>query len=478
MQRFGSAMPAKRALTLLSVTVAIALAPMATTARAACDFQPLIMALADYTLANRADLPRFVGLRHGTIAAYLKLRYQKPTEGEAEAMLRPLATARVARADELLLTWAIHKFGTEEARVIAGDKATRLLLDQGYSASALRAAIARDGIAAIRTSLLAMDPEASFRIQIRVPTALLDKFDTFKSEIGRQAETAGLVQIAAGLAATQGSDSAWTDFATRLAEPQALTRALSFWYWTPALVGRPALPRAPVDADLARERERLHRVMIAAAAMPERDFLATYLNYSGRTEEAARVADTLMTVAADKTSEQAWTMDRAWVTAYLELLAVSETPEGVDSALKAISYGGLRHYDGSVRDAIDWMIAADALKDYVLGRNDSAARPGLLSPGLAADWPIWIAAADAIRLKTPVVFYHATPKMQAVMAELLFATEKYRELTDFIANARATGASVELAEDFANRLDRICYGYLNFPGEAVAFPDTPMFRFD
>jgi hypothetical protein len=314
-------------------------------------------------------------------------------------------------------------------------------------------------------------------VEIRVPTALLDKFDTYKNEIGRQALAAGMLQVAAGLAATQGDSGAWDDYAGHVTDKAVLQRALSLWYWTPALVGKPALKRPPAEAQFQKNRERLHQVLLAAAMMPERDFLATYVNQSGKFEEAAKVAETIVTLAADKTAAP-WTMDRAWISTYLELLSVADNPADVDAQLKSIPFGGLRHYDGSVRDVLDWMIAADALTPNKLKLSTDNARPGLISASFSSDWKAWQSAAAAIRDGGDLSAFRTTPEMQAITTELLFAAGRQHQLAAFIAAAKPDDMSVNLAEDFANRMDRICYGYLNFPAEAVTFPDTPMFRFD
>jgi hypothetical protein len=218
-------------------------------------------------------------------------------------------------------------------------------------------------------------------------------------------------------------------------------------------------------------------VLLAAAAMPEKDFLATYANQTGKMNEIAAVADTIRTVAVDK-GDEPWTMDRAWLTAYLELLTVSADPGAVDKELAAIPFGGLRHYDGSVRDVLDWMIAADALKAYVRKQSDIKAKPDLLSASFGADWGAWQTAADVIRADGDTGLLQASPKMQAIATELMFAAGKQHQLASFITAAKPDDITVSLAEDFADRMDRICYGYLNFPGEAIIYPDTPLFRFD
>ncbi|MDB5525584.1 MAG: hypothetical protein JWM58_3347 [Rhizobium sp.] len=466
----------KRIVAVVGLTLAILLPQAVRAAETQCDFQPDIIALSDYVLQNRAGLPKFKGLRYGAISAYLKLKYARLADKDAEAMMMPLVQARVSRADELLLSWAINTYGVDAAIAIIGPKSANLLFNLGYSASVLRAAVVKEGIPALAEQWQGLSPEQRFRVETRVPTALLDKFDTYKSEMGRQAETQGMLQIAAGLAATQSDPKAWGDFAARVKDKEMLRRTLSYWRWTPSLVGNARLEDDPVEPEVQASRDRLHRVMIASAMIPERNFLTTYVNHSGKLDEGARVADTIITLATDKTGEP-WTMDRAWIAAYLELMAVADDPAQADATLAIIPFGGIRHYDGSIRDVLDWIIAVDALKPFMSGKSEVKEKPGLISKDFN-DWGTWQAVAGAIRNNSDLAAYQAAPQSRAITAELLFAAGRQHALAAFISSARPDDMSVSLAEDFVNRMDRTCYGYLNFPAEAIAFPDTPLFRFD
>jgi hypothetical protein len=462
-----------RIFAILGLTLLLILPQALQAAEKQCDFQPDIVALSDYVLKHRAGLSRFKGLRYGAISAYLKLRYQKLDEKAAEEMLMPLVQARVSRADELMLAWAIDLYGVDTATAMIGPKSAKLLLAQGNSDSVLRAAVVKEGIPALAAQWKGEAPWSQRRVESKVPIALLDKFDTYKAELERQAEASGFTQMAAGFAATQDDPKAWDDFAGRIKDSDQLHRMLSLVYWTPALIGNPLPKGLPDD----KNREQLHQILVASAIMPERDFLSTYANQTGRLDETAKVADTVRTVAADK-SDGPWNMDRAWLTAYLELLTVSADPAAVDKDLKAIPFGGLRHYDGSVRDALDWMMAADALKAYVLKQSEIKAKPDLITADFGADWNAWQTAADVIRADGDLGLLQASPKNQEIAAELLFAASKQHQLAGFITAAKPDEVTVSLAEDFADRMDRICYGYLNFPAEAITYPDTPIFRFD
>lgn len=463
---------------VIGLILAPILPPSLQAAEKQCDFQADIVTVADYVLNNRAGLARFKGLRYGAISAYLKLRYGKLPDKDAEAMLMPLVQARVSRADELMFAWAIDVYGVDAAGAILGSKTADLLLRQGYSDSVMRAAVVKEGLPALVAQMKVATPQERFRVESRLPFALLDKFDTYKADVQRQAEANGWQQTAAGLAAIQDDPKAWNDLAGRISDRSELQRMLSLLYWTPALVGNRALAREPAaDPESQKTREQLHQVLIASAMMPERDFLATYANQTGKLDDVVEVSETIQTVAENK-GDAPWTMDRAWIIAYLDMLAKATDPGALDKALRAIPFGGLRHYDGSVRDALDWMMAADALKSYILRQSDIKAKPELISAEFGKDWSSWQKAADLIRTGTDAVPLQASPKMQAIAAELLFAAGKQHELAGLIASSKAGDDSVSLAEDFAGRMDRICYGYLNFPAEAVTYPDMPLFRFD
>lgn len=469
-------MPGKRVLAILGLTLMLALPLPAAAGGTQCNFQPDIIALSDYVLKNRGALTRFKGLRYGAISAFLKLRYQKLPPDAVEAMLMPLVEARVSRADELMFTWAIHTYGVDAAIAVAGPKTAKLLFAGGYSASVLRAAVAKEGLKAFEEQLGDARPEDRLRAEAALASGLFDKFDTYKAELGKQAEATGYLQLAAGLAAMQSDPKAFEEFGARTKDKDLLQRIISYWRWAPGLVGNPALDGTPVDADAQMSRDRFHRIMIASAMTPERSFLTTYVNHSGRLEEAGKAAETVVTLASDK-SAGPWTMERAWIATYLELLTVTDDAKTVDATLAAIPFGGIRHYDGSVRDVLDWMIAADALKPYVLGQSEVKAEPELISANFKR-WPVWQAAADAIRGGADLAPQRSSGDSLAITAELLFAAGQPHALARFITAAKPGDTSVGLAEDFANRLDRACYGYLNFPAEAVIFPDTPVFRFD
>lgn len=467
-----------RILAIAGLMAALSFPARLPAAEKVCDFQRDIVSLADYVLKNRAGLTRFKGLRYGAIAAYLKLRYAKLSDKDAEEMLMPLVAARVSRADELTYAWAIDVFGVDAAGALLGGKATRLLFTQGFGNSVLRAAVVKEGVPALVEALKDGTADDRMRVETMTVFTLLDKFDTYKSEIERQAEANGLTQLAAGLAATQQDPKAWEDFTGRLKDKSDLPRLISLWYWSPTLVGNPALKRdAAATPEWQKSRDQLNRITMAAALMPERDFLATYANQTDKLDDVVKTADTIEAAAADRSGEP-WTLDRAWLIAYLDLLANAGNPEIVERNLKAIPFGGLRHYDGSVRDALDWMIAADALKPYVTKRTDEKALPGMLSADFAKTWPDWQTAADVIRANGDLGLLRADAKTEAIAAELMFAAGKLHALAGYITANTPDDLSVNLAEDFANRMDRICLGYLNFPAEGITYPDTPLFRFD
>ena len=101
-----------------------------------------------------------------------------------------------------------------------------------------------------------------------------------------------------------------------------------------------------------------------------------------------------------------------------------------------------------------------------------------MSGDVADDWSTWQTAADLIRAGGDLGLLESGPKTQAIASELLFATGQQHQLASFITTAKPDEMTVSLAEDFAARMDRSCYGYLNFPAEALTIPDPPIFRFD
>jgi hypothetical protein len=92
--------------------------------------------------------------------------------------------------------------------------------------------------------------------------------------------------------------------------------------------------------------------------------------------------------------------------------------------------------------------------------------------------PAWREAADAVGKGGDLAPFRSSGQKIGVVANLLFATGRYADLTKFLTSTVPNSDSIRLAEIYAEALDRRCSGALAFPAEAVTMPMTPLFRFE
>jgi len=469
-----------RALLAACVIISLPLT-LPSTSRAAekvCDARDDIIALSDYALANRDRLPKFRKRQHGTIPAYLKLRYQTLDVTQADVLLTPLVDAKVMRADELALTWAIHEFGVQSALKRSGIGATAVLAQYHLMPSVLRSLALSQDRSILFGGLAKLPPDQRLASQGALVYALLDQADMVKEELAQQAETQGLIKLAAGLTATQRDRDAWARFAQRLNDPAETKMQMEYWYWIPALIGNPPLPREAANNEIRRARDKLNHLWQASAVMPERDFLMTYVNQTGKMDEALPVASTILSEATRHGADNPWSMQQAWPMAYRALLEATADRKTVDDVLSSTEFGGIQHYKGSIRAVLDWMMAVERLTPYIKGVAEEDALSGGFSKGFETDLPLWRTIAAAVRAGGDLTQFQSNPKTLAIASELMFAAGKTRALARLIATAAPSEPTIVLAEDFAARMDRSCAGTLRTAAEAVILPDTPLFKFD
>jgi hypothetical protein len=461
-----------------AVIIGINLPAAAAAAEKACNSESDVIALSDYVLTHREDLPKFRKRQHGTIPAYLKLRYQSLDVAQADAMLKPLVDAKVMRADELALAWAIHGFGVQYALERSGIGAPAVLSQYNLMPSVLRALALSQDRAILFGALASLPQDQRLQSEGAIVYALLDQPDAFKEELAKQAETHDQIKLAAGLAATQKDRDAWARFAKRLNDPGKSKLQMEYWYWVPALVGNPPLPREAANDEIRQARDKLNHLWQAGAAMPERDFLMTCVNQTGEVDEALVVATAILAEAARHDAGNPWSMQAAWPMVYRALLDASADEKAVEDILSSIEFGGIQHYKGSIREVLDWMIAVERLKPYVRGEAEDDAMADGFSNGFEPDLPLWKTIAAAVHGGGDLAQFKSDPKALAIAAELLFAAGKTDVLAGLITTATPTEPLIVLAEDFASRMDRACAAYLTTAVEAVIMPDTPIFKFE
>jgi predicted transcriptional regulator len=449
-------------------------APGARAAELPCD--EAIGALSRYVLDGREVLPPLRARRLGAEAGYLAIRYGPLPAAETEALLDRLDEAGIIPARDLIAAWYVSERGLAGAQEALGEEA-------------LAAAGTATGISLTRALLLAGEtdavlsriaPDDSAAPSV-VYTAVLDQDDAFKAALAEAAEAAGLVDVAAGLVATERDANAWKAFAAGVADPATLERLVATYHWLPAVMGNSALPRPPGAPGSEVNRALLEETMINVALQPEREFLMAYANYTGLMAEAHAASEAVREALETGAIPYIGTFDEGWLVAYRALLAGAE-PQAAET-LWQVPVSPARHLRATVGDTIDWIIAVERLGPYAMGGGKGA--PGVpdeVSADFAATWPEWVAVAEALRVD-PLDPALREAESFPIAAELILARSDLGNdlgtLVSFFEASEATAASVEMANDFAMRLDRMCGAYLWQPSESILLAgQPPIFVFD
>lgn len=456
----------------LSPLVLVALPALA---QDACGTETEIVALADYVLANRSKMPKLLSRRNGAVSAYLKIRYQNPAAEQVEALVAPLALANVDGARELLDSWRISAEGLENM-LADHPEAEKALLTPGGSISPLRAAVLTGEVPLLFDKLATMPEGERVRIEVRLAEALLDIEDDSAQAIAQEALSRNLFTAAAGLIATHADVEAWQAFIDGISDKarvETLTRQFS---WFPALRGRPAYPRPPAsDTQGEIMRVLLHQTAMASARTPQRDYLSTYLNQTGDYAGVGAAATALNDLLRDGATID---METAWLVVFEALKEASAAKDALDTQLKSIPLSGTRFGGTNVRDALDTMLAIEAFKSAASGSGTLPDMVEGASKDFVVQLPAWREAADAIGKNGDLAPFRASGQRLAIVANLLFAIGRQADLAKFLTGTVPNADSIRLAEIYAEALDRMCAGNLNFPGQALTMPDAPLFRFD
>lgn len=428
-----------------------------------CAFTPAIRALSHIVLDGRAALTPIRARHVGAEAAYLILRYDQSGETESQALVRPLADAGDAAAQDLLFAWSIETMGYEAAFDSIGSK----LLEVGVTGvSTSRALLLSEGRDALLARLGAERPTPIYDVQIK---AVLDQPDALKAELAKLAVASGQPILAAGFVASQRDPAAWQSFIGQFG-PRVVEQATAKWRWQPPLLGNPQLSTAPADAGLSGSPE-IYQLVIASAKQPQRDFLLSFSNFTGWMEESAQAAAAVLAGLDSGALPQKGPLDKGWLVAYRALLESGRDAAEVRKALGSYELQLDRYGRRKVIDILDWIIAVDALGPYLRGET---ATPPAPPPGLSASWQQWLARAGEVKAGA----ISAGDETIAQFAEILLEARKVGELVAMLDAATPGEAQVMVANDMAIRLDRMCAAYLWHPAESVLLPQTPVFKFD
>ncbi|HEV7251071.1 MAG TPA: hypothetical protein VGN93_29200 [Shinella sp.] len=464
---------------VLPVLAAAGLMVMSAAARAqepaACPAKAAILALSDTVLAGRETLPRLKARGFGAEAAYLKIRYGGLSAEDATTLAHGLRDVGVREAIDLAGALDARRGGFDAVAVGPAG-----LPQFGVLISTVRAVLEQGDTEKLLAAIAALKADQQASIGQRIVAAVIDWPDERKAALAEAAGKHGLLLLQAGLIASQRDPKAWATFAA--SKPDRFADLVQAWNWAPGFVGNPALPRPAQDAKAEAMRKSVHTVFIVAAREPERDFLMTYLNYTGDIADTEKAAQAVLAEIDAGRIRSEGLLDPAWLTAYRSLRATAADPAKVDTVLAEISfYAGryLRTADGlSVRDVIDRLVAVEALTPFLKGEATAVPEmPEELSAKFQAQWPLWTEMAAALKA-APLTPLAKDPLEAPILAELLFAAGDHARLADVVLAAEPVEAKLAMATDFAMRLDRGCASFMYHQAEAVLLSGQPIFKFD
>lgn len=467
-------MISRRAL-LLGTAAAPLFTILPAAAQESCGAENDILVLADYVLANRSKLPKLQSKRQGALSAYLKIHYQQLSNEQIEGMIGPLVTANVDRARELLISWRISTLGLQAMLSAARPEAENELLTAGLGISMLRAAVMSGEIPLLFDKMAARPESSRFRLEVNLVNAMLDLDDASALEIASEALSRDLLFTAGGIIASHSDLQGWQAFLTKVPDKKRAEWITGYFYWLPALRGRPELPHHPSsDAKIKMMSTLTHQALVAAARTPEREFLMSYLNYSGDYAGTAAASTMINDLTRDGTAID---METAWLVVYETLKEAAPSQQDLEGHLIRIPFSGTRFGGTNVREALDTMLAVEAFKAAASGKSVAPEMVDSTSREFVVQLPSWREAAEAIGQGADLAPFRSSGQKLGVVANLLFATGRFADLTKFLTSTVPNGDSIRLAEVYAEALDRRCGGHLAFPAEAVTMPGAPLFRF-
>ncbi len=456
-----------------------ALSPaQAQNAGSACEPVALVK-LSEYVLDNRQKLPKLAAANFGSVSAYLKIRYGNLDAQAEEKLIRDVKLSGGKDADQLWAAYFISRRGYERMQKDFG-----VLLESkmfgGQSVSAMRAALLSKDRQIVLRQMARLPSPVRRRPMADAVMALMDQPDALKLEVAKSSERSGLIELAGGLYLSLADGSAAEEFLERQRKFSGLQLMIAEWYRMPALHGRPILPYRNFTIPWVELlRSQMSNTARIAAMTPEVDFLDRFAQATGRTKEASLAALRLMKSVDPGKWRDPHLRDEMWLAIYDALSEAIGDKGQLDAALFGILLPSMRHYDRDVRTALDWIVAARAVAPYAQRKSSKApARPSTMSVDSTIMWRLWLETAKQLRSSAALDSFAADDLKASIAAELMFAAGNQRDLARLIAMLRPTPKSVQLAHDFAIRIDRTCAAHLSAAGEAL-FPSRPtVFKFE
>lgn len=453
-----------------------------------CTHKTNILRFADTILELRGKMNRLRSRRFGARAAYLKLRYGELPFAEGRALLKPLVQDGVRDAKALEAIHSIASFPVPERPRLIGGAAKREFSELGRFV--WRAIVLKDeGKTFLAFVKELREPgEANREFESRyfngmsVPYAVIDQTDAFKSAFARHAEAAGELTLAAGLLATQTRLDQYHAFMRKHAADQRLQKfAGAKALQASGLLAHHDTGPALWDIQGATSQMRLRRqsqsVTRASYVSGEQDMLNVFLNMTGEWDAVQDAANAFYRKVQTRELTPLRDPEASWLFLFRELTRVAGRQK-TDKTLSSFAFPSTRHYAGLARDSIDWMIAKEALSEFVRGISAlPAVRPALLSEKV--NWEMWTGIAKALagNKVEPGSTKAGDEDASRIAVELLHLANRYDELATLVQEHFKPADAAKIFQDIMMRLDRRCAGFAAFPGQALMLAGEPAYRF-
>lgn len=463
--------------TSAALTAVLAFAPL-TAAAAECREQGAIVALSDYILDKRAELPRLQQRRFGAEAVYLTIRYEPLDPAATEALLASLTDAGIRDLGDLSLAWRIHQYGPDVALADAGAGALEIV-DSAGGISATRALILGGAVRLVFERISSLSDDLKHGAIQAITAAIIDQPDALKVELADIAADLDEPLLAAALAAIARDPEIWNGFITGVSVGDAEKAAMLTRTWNvlPTYLGNPALLLEGAPPDPQDTRRRLYETISASALQPEADLLSGFLNYSGLLDPSHDVAVAVIAAFRDGTLDPDGTLDEGWRFTYRALKDAMADDEPLNSALQSMPYQG-RVLRPTVADVLEWSLAIEAISPYLRGEADNFPTAPEGPYGPVRDWSDWLVPAEFVKSAPLFLSPGDDERSLTIMSEMLFAADKPDGLVNLLKRSPVSLTSLLLAADFAQRYDRGCASYTHHLAESVMLLGTPIYKFD
>ena len=480
----------KQGLTLLAAFF-FATAPVfaQTSAPDDCTFRPQILDLADRILAGRTELPGFSPASFGSEAAYLTLRYGEYSTSQGLRFLHNVDTEgrRPPRnLANLTTTYAISRLGAIAGLSLGGGDPLNRFLDA--RPSVVRAIILADSGQSYFDLLqqvnddpeLAARPTMGYFRNLQAARSIIDQSDDFKLAFAQLAESRGEAALAGSVLASRRDITAYADFLNRYSQDQTI---MNFAGEQAVFLSGFSVFHNDHPLELIRHLSISERyngqlnfdIYKAGILGREIDFFSVTYNVTGRREIVTAARNYMTALGAGKITPQ-HDAEAAWLVIHQNLLSALGT-EQVFRVLSGFDISTRhRHFAGSALQTMDWVVAKAAVAAFVRGETDTLPeRPEILSNGI--DWASWTRLALQ-STSSPTPFADPLSEADAAIAvEILYLRGDIDDAINLAERDLSLKAGLTVYRDFMKRFDVQCAAVTDYPGKALLFGGSTLFRF-